>query len=108
MTTVGQIGAYWIVTGHFAMVRIVSAMGAADLLSRAQDRAVDVDRQGASAQQVDRMGNNVGVEGFQRIQALVGKPSQKRAHAAVSGEITLKNIDLLTAQLHNYCPDNTS
>ena len=35
MTTVGQVGGDRIVTGDFAMMRIISTAGAADLLSRA-------------------------------------------------------------------------
>ena len=82
MTTVGQVGGNRIVTGDFAMMRIIPTAGAADAFARAQDGAVHVDRQFSCAQQLDLMGNNVGVEGFQGLQTLVGKPSQKCAHAA--------------------------
>lgn len=82
MTTVGQVGGDRMVTGDFAMVRIISTAGAADAFSGAHDRAVHVDRQFSGAQQFGLLSNNVGVEGFQGVETLVGKPSQKRAHAA--------------------------
>ncbi len=59
------------------MMRIIATTGAVNVLSRAQDRAVDVDRQGAGAQRLDFMGNNVDVEGFRGLLALVGIPFQK-------------------------------
>ena len=82
MTTVGQVGGDRIVTGDFAMMRIIPAAGTADAFSGAQDGAVHVDRQFSGAQQLDLMGNHIGVEGFQGVETLVGKPSQKRTHAA--------------------------
>ena len=69
------------------MMRIIPAAGTVDAFSGAQHGAVYVDRQFSGAQQLDLMGNNVGVEGFQGVETLVGKPSQKRAHAAGSRQI---------------------
>ena len=87
MTSIGQVGGDRKVTARFAMVRIVAAMRPADSLSRAQDRAVDINGQRADAQELDLLGNNLGVEGLQGFQSLVGT-SQKRADTAVGGQVT--------------------
>ena len=73
--TVGQVGGDRKVTGDFAMMWIIPAAGTSDAFSSAQDGAVHVDRQFSGAQQVDLIGNNVGVEDFQGVETLVGKPA---------------------------------
>ena len=88
MAAVGQIGTDGIVAGHLAMMRIVAPGGTTDFLTRAQHRAIDVDRQCAGVQiETHDSSHDLGVEPSQRFHRGGGKAFEPATDAAVRGQI---------------------